>query len=1219
MKFRGTPEEAISHEPETGHSRGHGKWARLFQPIRPAGRVSAKPVQARLMIPLTIVLSMVLVCFALVLVKMQRTSLHESSRQVLERGKMALEKHLSEDIKTLSLVEEILRREPNLVRWLGTQDRERLLAGSEEAFKRFREKHGVTHLYFHGPDRVNLLRVHAPVRSGDLIERFTLRQAERSGQMAAGLELGPLGTFSLRSVHPVFEDKTLVGYVELGREIESILAGIAEETRSGMAVTIHKNVLVRETWQAGMKMLGRESNWERFHDDVLVYSSFPDFPDEAAQFVGEAGHHHGDVTRGMTTGEKTWHVMNHPLFDASGADVGDLMVFCDTTMAASKFRGLIIRILAISVPALITLCAFLYVLLRRTDQGIRQQQAELAASTANMDTLLSTIPAFVYFKDRNLKYVTVNTALADAVDATPSEMIGRCDLDFFPTSQAEAYQADDAWVLRTGQALVDREEPVIDKHGDELWLLTNKRPILDPDGRTVGLVGMSMDISRRKRAREQLKESEERLKIILESIQAGVMILDARSHEILYVNAAASDMAQVQVSDMIGQTCHRFVCPAEQGQCPISDLGNRMDNAERKMLRADGAELNILKTVKPVVLNGQHCLMETFVDISRLKEAEQKSQAYMQELEKAKEIALSMMEDAELAKKEAEQLNDQFMQATARANDMAAQAEMANAAKSQFLANMSHEIRTPMNAILGFAELLAEEELSEQQLTDVCTIQQSARGLLELINDILDFSKIEAGQLNVETIDCSLAQLLDRVETIMKPMAEKKSLSFKIMEGPGLPAQIHSDPARLHQCFVNLMTNAIKFTDHGHIHMHISLENRDGVSFIRFDIEDTGIGISKENQEAIFSAFTQADGSTTRRYGGTGLGLSVTRQLAELLGGEVRLTSKVNEGATFSLIIPTGVDVTNQPLLDRSNGEILQTPAADLFEQLQCSGCCLVAEDVGANQIVIERVLKKAGLEVVIANDGAEAVDYARTRSFDLIFMDMHMPNMNGYTATRAIRRLGVKTPVVALTASAMKGDEQKCLDAGCDEYLAKPIDRVALAGVLERYLTGPEHTADCSAAGHIDNMVVEVDKLMGICQGKSDSEASSTASTEVLNDTEIINWPELLRRMDNDEDFVREVVALWLSDNPNSMAALAEAVEVQDAESITTLAHTLKGSSALIAARRLSEAALHLELAGRTEDLTDVESLLTDMQAEFERLRLLISQPDWIDRVKAK
>lgn len=256
---------------------------------------------------------------------------------------------------------------------------------------------------------------------------------------------------------------------------------------------------------------------------------------------------------------------------------------------------------------------------------------------------------------------------------------------------------------------------------------------------------------------------------------------------------------------------------------------------------------------------------------------------------------------------------------TERANDLADEAQNASTAKSQFLANMSHEIRTPMNGIIGFSDLLAEEELTDVQKGYLDIICDSGKNLLSLIDDILDLSKIEAGQLTIEVIECSLTELLNSAGSLVRPKVIEKGLEFEIILGKKLPEHIFADPTRLRQCLINLVGNAVKFTEKGHVHVNVKLEDRDGNPFIRFDVEDTGIGISDDKQTKVFESFTQADGDTTRKYGGTGLGLTITKQLMGLMGGELTLASKEGVGSIFTLEIPVNADTAQQP-------EATQTP-----------------------------------------------------------------------------------------------------------------------------------------------------------------------------------------------------------------------------------------------------------------------------------------------------
>jgi len=395
-------------------------------------------------------------------------------------------------------------------------------------------------------------------------------------------------------------------------------------------------------------------------------------------------------------------------------------------------------------------------------------------------------------------------------------------------------------------------------------------------------------------------------------------------------------------------------------------------------------------------------------------------------------------------------------QAEEHAKILAHEATAANRAKSEFLANMSHELRTPMNAIMGFSQVLSEENLKEEHQTYIDMIAASSKNLLDLINDILEYSKIESGQLKIEECDCRIGDMILEIESMLRPEAAKKQIQFEILQCDMVPEVIRTDPVRLRECLNNLIRNAIKFTETGYVYVNVTLQYREGTIYLRFDVEDTGIGIPEEKLRLIFESFTQVDGATTRKYGGTGLGLTITQQIVERLGGRISVVSTEGRGSVFTLAIPINVpwpaedaDVWNKYL---PVDNIFETPETEKGTDMY-NGNVLVVEDNPSNQKLIAIFLQRMGLEVTLANDGLEAVEVCGQRTFDIILMDMQMPNMNGYDATRQLRSQGLKTPIIAVTANAMSGDEQKCIDVGCDGYLSKPIDRDKLDELVRQHL----------------------------------------------------------------------------------------------------------------------------------------------------------------------
>ena len=375
--------------------------------------------------------------------------------------------------------------------------------------------------------------------------------------------------------------------------------------------------------------------------------------------------------------------------------------------------------------------------------------------------------------------------------------------------------------------------------------------------------------------------------------------------------------------------------------------------------------------------------------------------------------------------------------------------------QDEFLANMSHEIRTPMTSILGFANVLGNPDdnpaIREMQQEAVPAIQRSAKHLLSVINDILDVAKLRAGQVRIEPLNVCPRSLADEVVSILRPPAHEKGITVTLRSETNLPAWISADPVRLRQILMNLVGNAIKFTDKGGVTLSISCED-DGQQRIRYDVIDTGIGIDQEGAETVFRAFQQVDSSATRKFGGTGLGLHISAQLARLMNGNISFTSEPGHGTTFSLVLtPEALGPVTVPRLFSESDELLEH--YEMPTTLPLRGYkVLLAEDGVDNQKLISLMLEASGASVTIVEDGKKMLEACCVDAdhegplldpvpFDIILTDMQMPVMDGYTSTDLFRRKGGKTPVVAVTAHAMTGDRERCLNAGCDAFVTKPID----------------------------------------------------------------------------------------------------------------------------------------------------------------------------------
>jgi PAS domain S-box-containing protein len=521
---------------------------------------------------------------------------------------------------------------------------------------------------------------------------------------------------------------------------------------------------------------------------------------------------------------------------------------------------------------------------------------------------------------------------------------------------------------------------------------------------------------------ERVQENEERLAKILDTVQSGVVLVDVETRRIVEANRAAVAMHGGTKEDVETHVCHDVLCPAPERFCPVLDEGKKIDNSMRLLVRKDRSSIPILKTVVPVTINRRKFLLESFVDVTAQKEAE-----------------------AGLRKEKQ-------------------RAEEANRAKSEFLAHMSHEIRTPMNGVLGMLGLLIDSRLGEKQKRLADTAYSSANMLLSILNDILDLSKIESGKMSLEAIDFDIREALDEVVRLFSGRVEEKPLRLRSEVDGSVTPMVVGDPIRFRQVLDNLVGNAVKFTDEGEVVVRaMPLEQDDREVFLRFEVSDTGIGIDDEAKKKIFDSFTQADASTTRRHGGTGLGLSISRELVTMMGGTMGVTSEPGKGSTFWFTVrftrssAKPVEEANGPSSKKASPKSGRTPAGRL--NMLAGRRILLAEDNIVNQKVALAMLSPLSLAIDIAADGREALYALSRQSYDLVLMDCQMPEMDGFEATRRIRAGDAgqshrSVPIIAMTARAMQGDREKCLEAGMDDYLPKPIDSAVLMDTLDKWMS---------------------------------------------------------------------------------------------------------------------------------------------------------------------
>ncbi|MCC7544640.1 MAG: PAS domain S-box protein [Aquabacterium sp.] len=547
------------------------------------------------------------------------------------------------------------------------------------------------------------------------------------------------------------------------------------------------------------------------------------------------------------------------------------------------------------------------------------------------------------------------------------------------------------------------------------------------------VIGLAIDVSERLKTEAALRQSEQLLRAVVEGTSDAIFIKDKQGRYLM-ANQATADILGCTVQDILGNDDTTVFAPATAQQLMARDQAileeGRTQTTEEQLTTLDGEDWRFLVTKGPL-LDAQGQVVGLFGmsrDITEIHQARLALQHHQEQLEA---VVQQRTAELNLARQEAEQLAQ---------------------VKSEFLANMSHEIRTPLNGVLGLAQLGLQDTTSPSAQHLFGQIVQSGRLLLGVVNDILDFSKIEAGKLQTEAIPVNLRELLDRALAPIRQRAHDQGLTVDLHLASDLPICIESDPLRLEQILLNLLTNAIKFTRTGGITLRAQRHDKR----VLIQVSDTGIGMTDEQLANLFTPFTQADNSTTRRYGGTGLGLTITKRLVELLGGDIQVRSQAGQGATFEISLP----LTEAPapaadtLLPAPPPKLAShSPVGSRLQGLRI----LAAEDNPVNQLVLGEFLRLEGAVATFVDTGQAAIDHVRhhlPRDFDLILMDVQMPLVDGYEATRQIKAMAPDLIIIGQTAHAMQEERQKCLQAGMADMIVKPLDLDKVVQTIRQHVS---------------------------------------------------------------------------------------------------------------------------------------------------------------------
>ncbi len=752
--------------------------------------------------------------------------------------------------------------------------------------------------------------------------------------------------------------------------------------------------------------------------------------------------------------------------------------------------------------------------------------------------VMENLPDQIYAKDAKSRFVMCNKAVvANAGVATEEEVVGKTDFDFFPEHFAREYYTEEQEIIKQDKSLIDHEEQVVNKRtGEVRWNLTSKVPLKDISGNVVGLVGVNRDITERKISEHQLEVQKAYFEELFENSPEAIVVLD-EDDRICKANTLFTVMFGYTREEIIGQFINELVVPErlikESLKLTSDVMQGTFVNFDTIRRKKDGTEIHVSILGTPIRYDGGRIgVYGIYRDITARKKAEE-------ELLKAKEIA-----------------------------------EESKKAKGEFLAKMSHEIRTPMNGILGMSHLLTQTNLDQEQKEYLDAIRLSGENLLVIINDILDFSKIEANKMKFEQIPFEIAEITKTLNQTMKHKAEEKHIVLELNVDKTLPNVVLGDPVRLNQILLNLISNAIKFTNYGKVILDVTtIELTQDSVQVAFSVKDTGIGIDESKLSDVFQSFTQANLSTTRKYGGTGLGLSIAKQLVELQGGTMVVNSRLNEGSTFVFTLTYPIGKAKEVVAENEEPNIL-----GVHKGLRI----LLAEDNSINQFLVKKIVAQWGFSLDIAENGRVAIDMLKSTKYDIVLMDIQMPELDGYEATLYIRNKMeapvCSIPIIAMTASALQDELNACNQVGVNDYITKPFKPIELYNKIMRLM---------------------------------DQRKESVTGTESRNSTVAGKQQDVDSQLDlsylrtiagGDESFTLEMLCLVSNRIPEVLADMNQMISEKNWSGLHAVTHKFKPSVQLLGVKELSDFINVIDTNASKQKNTDI------IPGLFERFKFISS-----------
>lgn len=742
--------------------------------------------------------------------------------------------------------------------------------------------------------------------------------------------------------------------------------------------------------------------------------------------------------------------------------------------------------------------------------------------------------------------LTINPAACRILGYTEQEMVGRNIGTFLHPKMQKEFEEEYLQKIRD-IGVTDGILTMFSRTGEKVHMLYQNYLLSEPDSEPY-VIGFAQNITDRLYAEEALKRSEEKYRKIIENMNLGLMEMDA-DEQIIFANQQFCSMSGYSLSELLSQKATDLF---------LEDPNSRVIT-ERTWKRQYGISNRYEFKIKTKSGDSRWWLVST---------------APLHNADGSLKGSISIHLDISRQKKMEKDLREAMHNA-----------EHSSQAKEAFLANMSHEIRTPINAIMGMGKLLAKSNLNKQQLFYLSSIRTASENLLVIINDILDISKIEAGKITLEHITFDLAETANHAINMLQPKAEEKGLEITKEIDEEISRSLLGDPYRINQVFINMLSNAIKFTEKGHIHFSAKLLlHGDNAQKVLVTIEDTGVGISEEFLNVIFNKFTQEDETVVRKFGGTGLGMSITKQLMELMGGSIEVHSRKNAGTTIKLTF--NLRIGTQRVLEKKRA--VKTDTSNIGNKK-----VLLVEDNELNRLLAYTILTQHGAIVTNADNGLAALEAVQAEKFDIILMDVQMPKMDGVRATEIIRENYDKTiPIIALTANALKGKREEYIKAGMNDYIAKPYNEEKMIAVIANWLHKSEQNA-AAPVGFADDQENEPATIAAPAQAP----AVQATAARMDPDAPLYDIKKLMIKCGDNTDFLVQMLSLFISDVPQSMQKIREAYQDDDLSTVKYMAHRIRPALLNMSIESVKDESYKLEsLAAEGIRTAEMEQIIEKM-----------------------